>query len=459
MSQDTIKCPKCGEIIKVSEVLSHDMEVAVRTRLEKEWEGKLMQERQRLQDKAKKDAMDAVSLELTDLKEQVAEKSKKLEESKTQELELRKRERQIQDKEATLKSEYESRERSLKEALVTEKKQIEDRVKKELEAKSSVELDALKEQVQEQSQNLEKARHLELELRKQQRTLEEDKKAFELEMARKIDSERQQIMEKAGRDIEEQHKFKDAEKDKQLMDMRKQIEELKRKAEQGSQQAQGEVLELALEQMLKENFPFDEVAPVSKGVKGADVVHTVKTQAGRVCGKILWETKRTKAWSDGWIQKLKDDQREEKADLSVIVSEVLPKNLHHFRQIDGVWVTDIPSSFSLALALRVVLTQVAKAQDVQTGKEEKKEIVYNYLTGTEFKNRIQAIVESFVAMKNGLDAEKRDMEKIWSKREKQIERITLNIAGMHGDIEGIVGSSLPAVKILELSEVSEITER
>jgi Uncharacterized protein conserved in bacteria len=261
---------------------------------------------------------------------------------------------------------------------------------------------------------------------------------------------RQNIAEKVARESEENHKFKDAEKDKQLAEMRTQIEELKRKAEQGSQQTQGEVLELELEHLLKEDFPFDEILPVSKGVKGGDVIQIVKTQSGRVCGKILWETKRTKSWSDGWIQKVKDDQREAKADLSVIVSEVLPKGFHHFRQIDGVWVTDIPSALSLSLALRVALIQVTKAQDIQTGKEEKMEIVYNYLTGVEFRNRVQAIVESFVAMKKDLDAEKRAITAAWSKREKQIERVVLNIAGMHGDLEGIVGGSLPAVKMLEL---------
>jgi len=451
MSQDTIKCPKCGELIKVSEAISHDMEISIKTKLEKEFDGKLSEERKQLQDKAKKDAIDSVKVELSDLKEQVAEKNKKLEEGQKQELELRKRERQINEKEEVLKKEYEDREKKLKDMLQANRKQIEEKVRKELEISQNIQVEDLKEQLNEKTQNLEKAQQQELELRKQQRKLEEDKKSFELEMARKLDIERQNIVEKVSRDLEDNHKLKDAEKDKQLMDMRKQIEDLKRKSEQGSQQTQGEVLELEIEHILKENFPFDEIIPVSKGVKGGDVIHIVKTQSGRVCGKILWETKRTKVWSDSWIIKLKDDQREAKADLSVIVSEILPKGLHHFRQIDDVWVTDVPSTLSLALALRVVLTQVAKTQEIQTGKEEKKEIVYNYLTGIEFRNRVQAIIESFVTMKNDLDSEKRAMVKIWAQREKQIEKITLNIAGMHGDLEGIVGTSLPAVKILELS--------
>ncbi|HIE15167.1 TPA: DUF2130 domain-containing protein, partial [Candidatus Bathyarchaeota archaeon] len=244
--------------------------------------------------------------------------------------------------------------------------------------------------------------------------------------------------------------LKDLEKDKQINDMRLKIEELKRKVDQGSQKIQGEVLELELEELLKDEFPFDDIDPISSGVKGADIIQTVKTQAGRVCGKILWETKRTKNWNDGWIQKLKDDQRNAKADLAVIVSEVLPEDFHHFRQIDNIWVTDIPSAISLGLALRTLLIQVVRTKAIQVGKEETKDIVYNYLTGSEFRNRVQAIMDSFIAMKRDLDSERRAMERIWAKREKQIERVVLNIAGMRGDLEGIVGLSLPTIKLLEL---------
>jgi len=374
MTQETIKCPKCGEIIKLSEAISHDIETAIKAKYEKESEARLKEERKRLEIKVKKEVKESVGLELADLQEQIKEKAELLEKSQKQELELR----------------------------------------------------------------------------KQQRQLEEDKKAFELESNRKLDAERQKIAEKIGRELGENHRLKDAEKDKQLTDMRGQIEDLKRKAEQGSQKIQGEVLELELEQLLKNEFSFDEIDSVSSGIKGADILHTVKTQSGRVCGKILWETKRARNWSDKWVQKLKDDQREAKADLAVIVSETLPKGFHHFRQIDGVWVTDIPSELSLGLALRAVLIQVSRTREIQTGKEEKMEIVYNYLTGIEFKNRVQAIMEGFIAMKRDLDSEKRAMTKVWAKREKQIERVIQNIAGMHGDLEGIAGPSLPGIKALEL---------
>jgi len=210
--------------------------------------------------------------------------------------------------------------------------------------------------------------------------------------------------------------------------------------------------------MLKEEFPFDNIEPVSSGIKGADVIQIVNTQSGKLCGKILWETKRTRSWSDKWLKKLKDDQREAKADIAVIVSEVLPAGLTHFRQIGGIWVTSIASAHSLALALRVVLTQAAREKKLQAGKEEKMELVYNYLTGSEFRNRVEAIVESFVAMKEDLDREKRAMNKIWEKRGKQIERVVLNIGGMQGDIEGVSGMTLPKVEILELPGAVEDNE-
>jgi hypothetical protein len=375
VTKETIKCPNCGEEIELSEAISHDIEMRLKQRYEKEI-GKIQKS---FEEKAKKEAQELVNLKTSDLKEQLEEKTK----------------------------------------------------------------------------NLEEAQKHELALRKKQRELEEKEEKLELELSRKIDDERQKIIEKASQGFEEKHRLKDAEKDKQLNDMKTQIDELKRKAEQGSQQMQGEVLELELEESLKEEFPFDDIEPVAKGIRGGDIIQIVKTQSGRICGKILWETKRTKTWSDSWIQKLKDDQREAKADMAILASESLPKGFHHFRQISGVWVTDIISAVSLALALRVVLIQVAREREVQVGKKEKMEIAYNYLTGSEFRNRVEAIVESFIAMKEDLEAERRAMQKIWAKREKQIERVISNTAGMHGDLQEIAGASLPAIKTLKLPDEDE----
>ena len=375
MTKETIKCPECGEVIELSEAISHDIEI----RLKQQYENEIGKTRKSIEEKAKKEVQESLNIKISDLNEQLEEKTKNLKEAQKQEIELRKRQRELVEKEEKL----------------------------------------------------------------------------ELELSRKIDAERQKIIQKTSKEFEETHRLKDAEKDKQLDDMKRQIDELKRKAEQGSQQMQGEVLELELEESLKEEFPFDVIEPVAKGVKGGDIIQTVKTQSGRICGKILWETKRTKNWSESWIQKLKDDQRDAKADLAILASESLPKGLQHFRLISGVWVTDILSAVSLALALRVVLIQVARERVTQVGKKEKMELAYNYLTGQEFRNRVEAIVESFTAMKMDLEAERRAMLKIWAKREKQMERVISNAAGMHGDLQEIAGSSLPAIKMLELPNDDE----
>ena len=410
MAKELIKCPECGAEFPLSQAMSKDMEI--------EFSKKYQQQLKALEEKAEKELA---------FKAAEADKKIKAEQAK------------FEKKEQELKAEMESAQAKLKEEA-----------KKKAEEGLKVELDDLKEQLEAKSKRLEESQKQELEIRKKQRELEEREKSLELETARRIDEERNKVQEETSKAIEEQHRLKDAEKDKQMSDMKKQIDELKRKAEQGSQQNQGEVLELELEEMLKEEFVFDEIEPVSKGVKGADVVQTVKTQSGKICGKILWETKRTKTWSDKWLQKLKDDQRDAKADVAVIVSEVLPPGLTHFRQIEGVWVASLGSANSLALALRVILTKVAIEKSLQEGKAEKKELVYNYLTGPEFRNRVEAIVESFVGMKEELDREKRAMNKMWDKREKQIERVVLNIGGMQGDIEGLAGMSLPKIETLEL---------
>ena len=237
--------------------------------------------------------------------------------------------------------------------------------------------------------------------------------------------------------------------------MRKQIEELRRKAEQGSQQLQGEVQELELEEILRAAFPFDSIEPVPKGIRGADVLQKVHNQSGHFCGTILWESKQTKAWSDAWIAKLKDDQREVKAEIAVILTTTLPKGVDAFNQVDGVWITNYKSLMGLTTALRINLIQLSNTKLASVGKGEKMEALYNYLSGVEFRQRIEAIVEAFSTMKQDLDQEKRAMTKIWAKREKQIERVVTSTAGMYGDIQGIVGASLPELKGLELRALTE----
>ncbi|MEZ6096878.1 MAG: DUF2130 domain-containing protein [Pirellulaceae bacterium] len=264
-----------------------------------------------------------------------------------------------------------------------------------------------------------------------------------------MDSEREQLRTQAREQFEEQHQLKDAEKEKQISDLRKQIDELKRKAEQGSQQMQGEVQELALEDLLTSTFPTDTIDPVAKGVFGGDAVQRVFDSMGLNCGSILWESKRTKNWSNGWLAKARDDQRSARAGCVVIVSEALPDGIRTFGVLDGVWVCSWSCVTGLAMALRVGLIEVGKSKLAVQGQHEKMELVYNYLAGREFQQRIEGVVEAFITMQSDLDAEKRSMQRLWSKREKQLQRALSNTAGLYGDLQGIIGASMPLIEGLE----------
>lgn len=337
------------------------------------------------------------------------------------------------------------------------KREVEIRKSAEAEAKKEValELKDLQDRNSAIEKKLDEAKQAELDLRKQRKELENKQKDLELEVARKLDEERHNIREQAEKKAVEDHRLKDLEKEKQINDMKQQIEILKRKAEQGSQQTQGEVFELELEETLKANFPFDSIEPVPKGTRGADILQRVHNKLGQFCGIIVLEVKQAKSWSDGWLAKLRDDQREVKADLALLMTSVLPKDIKNFANIEGVWVTDFASVLGLISALRINLIQVFAVKQASVGKGEKLELLYNYLSGPEFRHKIEAIVEGYVTMKNELDQEKRAVTRIWAKREKQIEKVLQNTAKMYGDMQGIIGASLPQIKSLDIKALTE----
>ena len=302
------------------------------------------------------------------------------------------------------------------------------------------------------------AQQAELELRKEKGALEDRARELDLEVARRVDSEKQSLEEALRRGFAEQQELKLKEKDKLIDDLRQSLDEAKRKSEQGSQQRQGEVLELDVEAELARRFPQDLVAPVAKGARGADLIHQVRDAALRACGTIVWETKNTRHWHAGWLDKLKEDQRAIGANLAVIVSTALPDCIVEFGHIDGVWVAGLRAWPALALALREQLIQVAFAHAAADGKHEKMEFLYRYLSGDQFRRRIEAMVEAFAALQTGLNRERTAMERIWKEREKQIERVLANTAGMYGEVRGMVGSSLPGVPALELEAVAGVVE-
>lgn len=273
-----------------------------------------------------------------------------------------------------------------------------------------------------------------------------------LETAKKINEESQKAKEDAYKKANEEHKLKELEANKKLQDALKANEEMKRKLEQGSQQTQGEVLELHLENVLRSHFVYDEIKEVPKGVRGADVLHIVRTPRGTACGTIIWESKRTKAWSDSWISKLKEDQRTAIAEQAVLISEVLPKGIRHFDLVNGVWVCDYESIKPVAAMLRHALIQLTGAKLSHIGKNEKMEAVYEYLTGTGFRQRVEAILETCKAMRDDLEQEKKALTTRWSKREKHIEHLLNSTTRTHGELQGIMGKSLPEIKMLDIAE-------
>lgn len=333
-----------------------------------------------------------------------------------------------------------------------QKIKLEQEAKKKAEESISLEIHDLRDQIKEKEERVEKAEAAELELRKKERKLEEEKKSLELEVARKIDSEKAKIEEEITKRIVEERKLKDRENEKLISDLKNQIEDLKRKADQGSQQLQGEVLELELEEYLKAQFPHDDIQPVPKGIRGGDVLHNVNSGSGHRCGIILWESKRTKHWNNDWIEKLKDDQREAQADIAIIVSEVLPESVKNVGIISNIWITNFGSVLGIATAIRQTLIQVAMTKLAARGKNEKVEVIFNYLTGPEFRQRVEAIIETFIYMKKDIDKEKRVFARRIAEREKQIERVISNTAGMYGDLHGLIGSSLQPIEALEPGE-------
>jgi hypothetical protein len=308
------------------------------------------------------------------------------------------------------------------------------------------ELTELQEVLKERDGKLAEAQKAQADLIRKQRELDDAKREMELTIEKRIQEGLDATRDIARKEAEEQMKFKVMEKEQTISSMQKQIEELKRRAEQGSQQLQGEVQELELEGLLRSKFPFDSIEPVPKGEHGGDVLQRVAGPFGQTCGTIIWESKRTKNWSDGWLAKLREDQRAAKAEIAVIITQALPKDVDTFEFIDGVWVTHPRAALPVALSLRQTLIEVAAARQASEGQQSKMEMVYQYLTGPRFRHRVEAIVEAFSSMQEDLDKEKRAITKQWAKREEQIGRVMQATVGMYGDLQGIAGKTLQEIE-------------
>jgi hypothetical protein len=289
-------------------------------------------------------------------------------------------------------------------------------------------------------QRLAAYREAELVLRREKSELEEKQKEVALEIQREVDAQRKRIENSTA----ESYRLREAEWRKKIDDAQKANEDLKRKLEQGSQQLQGEVLELEIEDLLSAAFPFDGIEPVKKGARGADVIQTVRLRSGAVCGRVVWETKRAENWSNAWVPKLKDDQQAAGGELAVLVSTAFPAGISEpMVMYEGVWLVRPDLVRALAEALRTVLIESQRQKAISAGKGESMEAMYNYITSAQFAQKIRAVVDAYQQMRDDLDREKSAMQRLWKKREGQLERITSNMLGICGELQGVSEEALP----------------
>lgn len=336
--------------------------------------------------------------------------------------------------------------------LELEKQKIEDELKNKYAAEQSDELKIIKEKLKFETEKRAEAQTKELNFIKKQNELEDKLKDQEIEIARRMQEEKKLLQEKSQVDAEEKFKLIIAEKDKKLEEQKKLNDEMNRKLHQGSMQTQGEVMELSFEEALKKNFLHDRIEPVPKGFSGVDVIQKVIHVSGQIAGLIAWETKRTKTWEDGWVEKAKDDARNVKADICVIVSDNLPKNIKYMGEYKGIWVCNFASAIGVSGLLRHGIIAKFNTVLVNTGKDEKKEAIYDYLCSQSFKQKVDIIIENSQKFLEIIETEKRWMTKKWAAQETRIRRLQDNTLKMYGEVQGIAGSSLPELELMELED-------
>ncbi len=420
-----IRCPNCGHQFDVENVIASELEGRYRQQFQ--------QQQQELADR-----MDAEKRKLQQQQQEFEEKKKRENEIFTQKLQQEK-----------LKMEGE----------------LQEQLRKTISADFENQLRLLQNNNREQEEKLKAARQQELEFLRKEQELKNKEAELELTLQKKLQLEREQLAEQIRkqeleknqvRETEMQLKLKEVQV--QLEEQKKLAEEMRRRAEQGSMQRQGEVQELLLEEILHEQFPLDVVEEVGKGVEGADCIQTVRSLSGRECGKIIYESKRTKNWSNAWIEKLKTDMRTRGADVAILVTQVFPKDMDKFGEKDGIWICSFSEVASLAAVLRTGIIRVSEALRSQENKGDKMQMLYDYLTGNEFRGQMEAIVEGFMALRNGISRERVQMEKIWKEREKQLEKVLLNTSGMYGSVKGIAGASVSDIPLLDGGDVPDAPE-
>ena len=409
-TESHIKCPNCGTDINVNNILSHQLEEEIRQK----YQAQLTEEKQKYQ--KEKDTLNNEKEEF--------EKQKK------------------QDKAL-----FEERlEKQLKEERIA----IESKLKTKLSEEQADQFKLLQEELNQKSEQVKELNRTKAEIERLKREKEEAKELAEAEAQKKLNEQLSTEKEKIRKSEEEKNELKMRDLQKQLDDQKRLTEEMKRKQEQGSMQLQGEVQELAIEEWLQTQFPLDSIEEIKKGARGGDCIQTVNTFAQQNCGKIYYESKRTKDFQGSWIEKFKADMREKAADIGVLVTEAMPSDMERMGLRDGVWVCSYEEFKGLSGVLRESIIQVSTALGSQVNKGDKMQLLYDYLTSNSFRMQVEAIVEGFTSMKSALESEKRAMQRIWKEREKQIDKVINNTIDMHASIRGIAGNAIQAVKALEL---------
>ena len=426
-TDQSLLCPKCGEAIKLTESLAAPLVAATRFQYEQQLRT------QAAQFAAEKDAITA--------REQANQRRA---------AELEEAAKQVERRVALAVEEQLGQQLSRERKLITEQESVRARRQVELELNAKqAEASQQAGRIEQLTQKLTAAQMAEADLLKQKRELEDKEREFALNLQKGITAGLDQVRAKALCEAQANIDLRMQDRENTISQLREQIMNLQRKAEQGSQQAQGESLELILENQLRAAFPFDLITPVAKGEFGGDVLQHVRDQAGQLCGKILWESKRTKAWSDGWLPKLKSDQRAAHAELAVIVSQTMPKDVTHFEQMEGIWVSSLGCVIPVASALRMSLIEIAGLRRSSEGQETKAQQVYAYLTGPQFKQRVECIAEKFTELRKDLDSERKWMNKQWAKRDRELTAVLEATSGMYGDLQGIAGQSLKEIHALQ----------
>jgi len=415
-NEPTINCPSCKTSIKLNESLAAPLIAATR----EDYERRLAQSNSAIA--AKEDELKRQRAEVDAAKQAI--------------------ENDVAEKLKIERGRIEADEARKAKLLVSVDLQERDKKLAELEAT-----------LQARDEKLAEAQQQQAEFLRQQRALDDERREIALTIEKRVQEGLDSVRAKAKTEAEEGLRMKVAEKEEQIAGMQRQIEELKRRAEQGSQQLQGEVLELELESLIAARFPVDVIEPVAKGEFGGDVLQRVVGPAGQQCGAILWESKRTKNWSQGWLAKLRADQRAAKADIALMISEALPPGVETFDLIEGVYVANPRCALPIAMMLRQSLIELANSRLAQVGQASKMELVYGYLTGPRFRQRIEAIVEKFSDMQEDLARERKAATRLWAKREAQIQGVIESTVGLYGDLQGIAGKVMQEIESLEVLAV------